>query len=288
MTPVAAAGAACAALLAWAAHREGSRSRAARLRPARVSRLVPRRWARWLGVRLDAAGLALDPGTALGAWVGVAVLAAVVGSGASPVLGVLAGASVLVAGPVALATARARARARRTAALPEVLERVASELRSGCTVAEALTSAARSPGPLRRDLAVVGRAIAHGAGIAAALDGWARRSPLDGVREAAGGLVVASRLGGAAAPALDGLAGSLRDRLAAGAEARAQSSQARLSAWVVGGAPVGYLAFASVVDPGSVSPLMSTPAGRLCLVAGLVLEGLGALWIRRIVAVDGG
>jgi tight adherence protein B len=71
------------------------------------------------------------------------------------------------------------------------------------------------------------------------------------------------------------------------AEARSLSAQARLSAIVVGAAPLGYLAFAALVDPGSVTALVATGVGRVCLVLGLGLEVLAALWIRRILRSAG-
>ncbi|HEX5586919.1 MAG TPA: hypothetical protein VFZ17_06400, partial [Acidimicrobiia bacterium] len=81
----------------------------------------------------------------------------------------------------------------------------------------------------------------------------------------------------------DGLASSVRHRLDAAAEAQSLSTQARLSAVVVGAAPLGYLAFASLVDARAVSGLVGTGIGRVCLIVGLALEALAALWIRRIV-----
>ncbi len=56
-----------------------------------------------------------------------------------------------------------------------------------------------------------------------------------------------------------------------------------MSALVVGVAPIAYLAFASAVDPGASAVLVTTPLGRICLVTGLGLDALGALWMRRIV-----
>jgi Flp pilus assembly protein TadB len=61
------------------------------------------------------------------------------------------------------------------------------------------------------------------------------------------------------------------------------SAQTRLSAVVVGAAPLGYLAFSALVDPRSLGVLVGTGVGRVCLVVGLALEGLAALWMRRIV-----
>ena len=104
------------------------------------------------------------------------------------------------------------------------------------------------------------------------------------VRAVAGALAVAETLGGRSAHALDGLAASLRDRIGAAAEARSLSAQARLSAVVVGASPLAYLVFSALVDPGSVGVLVGTGAGRACLVVGLLLEGVAALWMRRILA----
>ena len=71
------------------------------------------------------------------------------------------------------------------------------------------------------------------------------------------------------------------------AEARSLSAQARLSAVVVGAAPLGYLAFSALVDPAAVTALVDTGVGRVCLVLGLGLEALAGLWIRRILALGG-
>ena len=58
---------------------------------------------------------------------------------------------------------------------------------------------------------------------------------------------------GAPPAAIDGLAASFRHRLDAVAEAHSHSAQARLSAIVVGAAPIVYLVFSALVDPAAVS-----------------------------------
>ena len=65
---------------------------------------------------------------------------------------------------------------------------------------------------------------------------------------------------------------------------RSLSAQARLSAMVVGASPLAYLVFSALVDPGSVGVLVGTGPGRVCLVVGLLLEALAALWMWRILA----
>ncbi len=78
-----------------------------------------------------------------------------------------------------------------------------------------------------------------------------------------------------------------RHRCVTGSRRRPKPRRSRprrgLSAGVVGVAPLGYLAFSALVDPHSVTVLVATGVGRVCLVVGLGLEALAALWIRRIV-----
>jgi tight adherence protein B len=99
-------------------------------------------------------------------------------------------------------------------------------------------------------------------------------------------LEVAVVAGGPAAPALDGLAAGLRDRHDAAGEVAALSAQARLSAIVVGAAPLVSLALSLLVDPRVAPTLIGTATGRACLLAGMALEGLAGLWMHRIVRCE--
>ena len=51
---------------------------------------------------------------------------------------------------------------------------------------------------------------------------------------------------------------------------------------MVGATPLAYLGFVSLADPGTVETLVSTGPGRVCLVLGLGLEALAALWMRTL------
>jgi tight adherence protein B len=232
---------------------------------------------------LEEAQVALAPEDAVAAALtGVAVVGLVAGA-LNPVLAVPAALAAAVAGPVGLGLARGRGQRRFVAALPEFVDLVAARLRSGHTVATALIDAVATRGPVAADVGRVLRRVELGESLADALAWWSDERRLDAVRAVAGALVVASGTGGAAADALEGLARSLRDQLGARAEAAALSSQARMSAVVVGAAPIAYVAFASAVDPDAAAVLVTTPVGRACLVIGLGLDLLGVAWMRRIV-----
>jgi tight adherence protein B len=171
-----------------------------------------------------------------------------------------------------------------TAALPEFLERVAAELRAGAAPLAAVAEAADGrdlPEALAADLArVVERAEEEGLG--AALSAWAAEQPFPAVGAAAAALEVAVEAGGPAVPALEGLATGLRDRHDVLQEVAALSAQARMSALVVGAAPVVSLGLSLGADPRVAQTLAGTAPGRTCLAAGTALEALAALWIRRI------
>ncbi|MSO79502.1 MAG: hypothetical protein EXQ79_07820 [Acidimicrobiia bacterium] len=252
----------------------------------------PRRWrlppgARtWLIRALEDAALAFEPEAACELWIAGVFGVAIPTAALAPGLGVAAGIAALAAGPVALRVARGRARRRLVAALPGALEHIAAGLRGGATVDEAVDALGAGDGPLAPDLRRVRARASLGPGLADALRSWSAERNLSSVRAACGALSVAASVGGPAAGAIDGLAGSLRDRLGAVAEARALSSQARVSAIVVGGAPLAYLGFSAVADPKSLSLLVDTGAGRVCLVLGLAFEVLGVVLMRRIVRSD--
>jgi tight adherence protein B len=239
-----------------------------------------------LAVALARADVDLTADDAVRLW----LLAVVVGAGMATVLSPLAavpvGLGVLLGGPVALWWARGRGDARVVEALPGALDRVSAGLRAGSTVSESLHDLAAGTGPLAPDLRRLDARSHLGVGLGDGLAQWSRERPLPGVQAVSGALALAVSVGGACAVALEGLGESLRAREATMREAHALSAQARLSAFVVGGAPVAYLVFVSLTDPGSLDVLLATNAGRACLVIGLGLEALAGLWMRALLRRD--
>ena len=280
---VAAVGSALAAWFARAARRYAvaDRLHTDRSRPAR-------RLPGWLSSRIEraveAAALDVSVARAFSTWIWATTVAAVVGFGFGGPQVSLGLAVVVAAGvPVVVLGMHERQARQIAVAVPETLERVASELRSGGTVVTAINAVAAGDGPLALDMARVDTRVRLGASLGEALGAWATERAVAGVGASAGALAMCSTVGGRSADALDGLATSLRDRLGVAAEARALSSQARMSAVVVGGAPLAYIGWSALVDPHALHVLTGTLFGRVCLGLGLGLEGLGALWMRAIV-----
>lgn len=244
----------------------------------------------WLPAALVEAGLTIDPATAwLVARCASALAVVLAAMTAGPAFAVITGAA-LVASPAAVRRLLARRSAdRRDAQLPQALERLASSVRAGSALGPAFAAMARStPEPLGSELRTTAAEVEHGAGLAAALDRWSVRSVAGGldsgseVRLAAAALGLAADAGGEVAHSVDRVAATLRERRELRAEVRALATQARASAGVLAAAPLAFTALVASVEPAAITFLFTSPAGLVCLVAGLALETLGAAWMARI------
>lgn len=245
----------------------------------------PRREPAWLNDVLGTLPLALDAGvawTALRVAAPVATLVAAVVAGPAGATLTLAALAAAPAGTRRLVAARERSQ--REAQLPVALERLATGVRAGSTLREALADTAHAtPAPLGLDLQVVAAELAHGAALPEALTRWSDHPGAgSSTRLAAGALGLAAECGGEVARSVDRVASTLRERREVQAEVRALATQARASALVLGTAPVGFTALVAGVEPAVVSFLFTSTAGFSCLTAGIALDALGAMWMARI------
>lgn len=242
----------------------------------------------WIASALADTGLAVDPGRTWSLWLVSLVAVLVAGAAAGGTGAAAVGVGAVAGGPiVAWRLLRRRGSDRLEAALPEAVDAVARALRSGASLRLAIgEAAAATPGPLGAELASVARSIERGASVVAALEAWATHRPSPGVRLVVSALCLGAETGGPLARAVDGVAATLRQRLAARAEAKALATQARASAAVLAGAPLAFTAVASMADASTSAFLFRTPAGLLCLAGGLTLDAAGALWMARLTRIE--
>lgn len=98
-------------------------------------------------------------------------------------------------------------------------------------------------------------------------------------------LAAAASLGGSAAAPLDRFAVTMRQRASDDLERTAQSAQARMSAKVLTSVPIAVLALLLLTDD-DVRAVIASPAGATVVSLGLIVNVVGALWMRRIAGVD--
>jgi len=160
---------------------------------------------------------------------------------------------------------------------PGLLDTVARQVRSGSSLTAAALEAIDRSSPLGDvvDRLVAGSSLTEAL---AAVD--ARDTDLALTVQA---LSATAHLGGPVAATLDEAAAVLRERAAARAERRAHSSQARLSARVLTVVPLGFATWSAIASQRTRDVYLSTGAGGICAVCGLVLNLVGWRWMRRIV-----
>jgi tight adherence protein B len=93
-------------------------------------------------------------------------------------------------------------------------------------------------------------------------------------------------VGGNLAELLNNVAATLREREFLRRHVRALSAEGRLSAWILGGLPPGFLAYLTLTKPDYVHPIYTTPIGWLMLAAMSVLLAVGIFWMVKVAKVD--
>lgn len=215
----------------------------------------------------------------------VALLGAGFGALQAGTGGALVGTGVFVAGAlVALRANRHRRDRVIESQLPGFLEAIARGLRTGLQLGPAAVEAASStPPPLHHEVAPLADELRRGLRSADVFDRWARRRPDSGAGLAAAAMAFAATAGGARARAIDGVAATLRDRVALEMEVRSLTSQARVSAMMIAALPAGFMLLSATVGDHAAGFLFTTRLGLVILAGGLSLDAIGALWMRRIV-----
>ena len=166
--------------------------------------------------------------------------------------------------------------------MPGFLERVARSLRAGVSTVAAMEEALPPQGPLAADLGGVMADVRVGRSLPAALDRWRERHPLPEVNLAAAALSIGATSGGRRAPAVDGVAATLRENRAARREVASLAQQGRLSGLLIALLPFCFVALSAMIDGASLDVLYRNAVGVFCLVVGLTLNVVAFVWMHRI------
>ena len=165
---------------------------------------------------------------------------------------------------------------------------LARSLRHGSTLHEALSTVIPHDPVVERGTRALRHHLARGTTVADACTRWADSLPATRVGRvellATTSTVVgaAALLGGSAAAPLDRLAVAMRQHASSDLERSAQSAQARMSARVLTFVPLVVLGLLVVTDH-DVRSVITQARGFGVVTAGLGLNTLGSLWMRRIV-----
>lgn len=249
----------------------------------RLLQLAGRR--RRLSAVLDAAGVALRPGEVIMAMVTFAASAGLVVGAltSSLVLGFAVGAMTVLAS-VALLQGRLQRRRKAFAEqLPDLLGSLASALRAGYALNQALDAVAKTASsPAGDELARVVTEVRLGRGLSEALAGVAARTDSRDFAWAVTAMDIHREVGGDLGAIFDTVAETARERLSLEREVHALTAEGRVSAAVLTALPPLLVAVLLGVSPDYLDPL-SDGVGPLLLVGAGLLMIIGWWWMRHLV-----
>jgi tight adherence protein B len=240
--------------------------------------------------RLEAAGSRMRPAEWLVVRVFAVAAAAVVLTVLSGnlLIGLLVGALVGWLGTFMWLRRRQAGRARAFAdALPDTLQLVASSLRTGFSLPQAL-DAAQQDGvqPMAGEL---GRALAAariGAPLEDELDLIAERTGSEDWRWAVMAIRIQRSVGGNLAEVLSTTVRTLRDRAANRRMVRSLSAEGRLSAYILIGMPIVVTAALLLFRRDYIRPLWTTTPGLVMVAGAVVFMAIGSWWMAQVVKVE--
>jgi tight adherence protein B len=249
-----------------------------------LRRSASSRPARWLEAKAEQRGWPADPRSFGLAFVGSTMTGLMVGWHLAGPVGGIAG---FFGAPIVLESALSRRR-RRVAALAEEQLReavtiIAAGIRAGLSIRRALGEAARdAESPLREELARLLDRLSVGEPIDLALEELAKRLILPDAWLLVNALAIHRRSGGDLPVLLDQVADIIGARLESRRHVRALTAQGRASGAVLAVLPVAFVALLSGTGGDGLGAFYRTSTGSVLLLGGLVLEGLGFAWIRRL------
>jgi tight adherence protein B len=154
----------------------------------------------------------------------------------------------------------------------DAMQLLASGLRAGYSVPQAIALVARhSPEPTASEFGLAGQEISVGVQLADALRRLATRTANSDYELVAIIVRVQYEVGGNLAQILDSVGDTLRERFELRRQVNALTAQQRMSSIVLTLLPLGLLSILFVMDRSFVDPLFTNPVGRL------MLAGAGAM-----------
>jgi tight adherence protein B len=238
---------------------------------------------------LEQANIPMRPGEAIIAAILLAMLTFVLLTAVtqSAIWGVIAGALVLVFALLFVNNVAARHRKRFETQLPDTLNLLATSLRAGYSLLQAVEAVGEEASePTRREF---GRAMAEirlGRQMDDALSDIAVRMASTDFEWAVLAIEIQREVGGNLAEVLQTTAETMVQRNRLRREMKALTAEGRISAIVLSLLPVGLFIFISLANPGYMEPLLTSTIGLAVLAGGIVFIGIGIFWMQKIVKVD--
>lgn len=172
------------------------------------------------------------------------------------------------------------------AQLPDTLDLLSRSLSVGHAFTEALHQvSSEMPDPIATEFRIAFEEQKLGLSIKMALDRLTERVPLADLRLCIVAIHIQRETGGNLAEILERVAQTIRDRFKLMEDFRTMTTSSRASAWILCGLPFALVFLLTSINPEYMSKLLYDPRGHIVIAVAIVLQIMGMLLIRKILAI---
>ena len=169
---------------------------------------------------------------------------------------------------------------------PEAIDLIARALRAGHAFTTGLAMAAEEiPAPVGQEFKLLYDRQNFGMPLPEAMRAFAARIPLIDARFFVTAVLTQRETGGNLGEVLDNLSSVIRDRFKVKRQVRVLTAHGRITGWILAGLPPVLAAAMFVISPGHMHILTSDTLGVQMIIAGLTLQVIGTLIIRKLVDI---
>jgi tight adherence protein B len=170
--------------------------------------------------------------------------------------------------------------------LPDAIDLIARAVRAGHPLSEGLRMASEeAPQPLGSEFRITFEEQRFGLPFEEALLGLGDRVEVVDIRILITAILVQREVGGNLSEILEQISETMRARFSLKRQVRVYTAQGRMSGYTLGALPIFVGLVITLINPEYMQTLYQEALGRALLLGASVLQGIGFLWIRRIVDV---
>ena len=170
--------------------------------------------------------------------------------------------------------------------LPDTLDLLTRSLAVGHAFSESLHQvASEMPDPIATEFRITFEEQKLGLSTKVALDRMIERVPLPDLNLCVIAMHIQRETGGNLAEILEKVSQTIRERFKLMEDFRTMTTSARGSAWILCGLPFGIIFLMTAINPDYMSILLHDQRGHYILIAASIMQFLGILTIRKILAI---
>jgi tight adherence protein B len=170
---------------------------------------------------------------------------------------------------------------------PEAIDLIARALRAGHALPTALQMVSEEiPQPVGGEFRLLFDQQNFGMSLPEALKAFGARIPLIDARFFVTAVLTQREMGGNLSEVLDKLSAVIRDRFKVKRQVRAVSAHGRITGAVLMALPPVTAGVLFILSPNHIRLLVDDPMGVQMVMAGVALQAVGILWIRKILQVE--